>query len=123
MVQTVDTQTKIVLKLADAVFRRQILMQLMITLQYLHMLTKTEKPKWHPPKNRSLLTEFALESHETAWVMETWSKTMNEIKATTPLGKEFGEAVSGVLQRERNWVRIFQHQIPRVLILPSYVLR
>ena len=91
--------------MADTLFRRQILMQLMITLQYLHMLTKTEKAKWHPPKNRSLLTEFTLEAQESAWVMETWTKTMNEIRATAPLGKEFAEVTTGVLQRERNWVR------------------
>lgn len=82
-------------------------MQLMITLQYLQLLTKAEKAKWHPPKNRAVQTEFALEQQEATWVMETWSKTMAEIRATAPLGKEFADAATGILQRERNWVSAF----------------
>jgi hypothetical protein len=76
----------------------------MITLQYLQLLTKAEKSKWHPPKNRSLLTDFALEQAETTWIVEAWSKTMTEIRGTAPLGKEFADATTGILQRERNWV-------------------
>jgi THO complex subunit 1 len=106
------------LKLADSLFRRQILMQLMITLQYLQLLTKAEKTKWHPPKNRSFLTDFVLEQPETTWVLETWSKTMAEIRATAPLGKEFADAASGILQRERNWVIDFSQlqTVPHCLL-------
>lgn len=76
----------------------------MITLQYLQLLTKAEKSKWHPPKNRALQTEFELDQAEATWVMDVWSRTMTEIRATAPLGKEFADAASGILQRERNWV-------------------
>lgn len=79
-------------------------MQLMITLQYLQLLSKSEKAKWYPPKNRAFYTDFVLEQQETSWVVEIWQKTLTEIRATAPHGKEFADAVNGILQRERNWV-------------------
>jgi hypothetical protein len=89
--------------MADVLFRRQFVFQLLITLQYLQLLGKGEKAKWHPPRNRQLLVDFTLGDAEVKWVAETNQKAIAELRATAPMGKEFSDTVATILQRERNW--------------------
>ncbi|KZS93046.1 hypothetical protein SISNIDRAFT_485984 [Sistotremastrum niveocremeum HHB9708] len=92
------------LELADSLFRRQILMQLLVLLQHVQLFTKAEKAKWESPRNRSLQMDFVLEAADEKWTADSWTKAMQELKATTPFGKEFADTVAVILQRERNWI-------------------
>lgn len=49
--------------------------------------------------------DFLLETEEAQWVQETATKTMEELRQTTPNGRAFAETVNAILERERNWVK------------------
>jgi THO complex subunit 1 len=49
--------------------------------------------------------EFTLEGDAMQWVSETIVRAHEELRQTAPAGRVFADAVVGVLERERNWVR------------------
>jgi THO complex subunit 1 transcription elongation factor len=49
--------------------------------------------------------EFTLEGDAVQWVSETIVRAHEELRQTAPAGRVFADAVVGVLERERNWVR------------------
>jgi hypothetical protein len=49
--------------------------------------------------------DFTLEPAQAEWVQETYTKVMDELKQTAPNGRAFGETVSAILEREKNWVK------------------
>lgn len=55
-------------------------------------------------KNRSLQMDFTLEPSEAQWAQESTVKVFEELKQTTPNGRQFAETVSTILDREKNWV-------------------
>ena len=69
-------------------------------------MSNGERYKLGIPRNRSLVVEFALDPVAEKWISDTWAKAMGELRATSPLGKEFTETVATILARERNWVRL-----------------
>ncbi|XP_006454268.1 hypothetical protein AGABI2DRAFT_182243, partial [Agaricus bisporus var. bisporus H97] len=93
------------LEIADTHFRRQFLFQLMILLQHLLTFTKGTKAAWATQRNRSLQMDFTLEAEDTQWVQDTLSKSMEELKQTTPNGRAFAETTQTILEREKNWVK------------------
>lgn len=92
-------------QIADTHFRRQFLFQLMILLQHLLTFTKGTKAAWATQRNRSLQMDFTLEAEDTQWVQDTLSKSMEELKQTTPNGRAFAETTQTILEREKNWVK------------------
>ncbi|KAG5652065.1 hypothetical protein H0H81_006420 [Sphagnurus paluster] len=92
------------LEIADTHFRRQFLFQLLILLNHLLTFTKAAKAVWFSATNRALQMDFTLEGGDAQWVQETISKVMEELRQTAPNGRAFAEAVSVVLEREKNWV-------------------
>jgi THO complex subunit 1 len=56
--------------------------------------------------------DFTLSAADAKWVEETWTRAMEEMKATTPNGKAVADTVAVVLERERNWVRVFLSGCP-----------
>jgi THO complex subunit 1 len=96
---------RLLLQIADTLFRRQFLFQLLILLQHLLHFTQSEKAKWAVQRNRSLHMDFTLSPTDAKWAQDTWIKAMDELKATTPNGKAFADTVAAILDRERNWVR------------------
>ena len=95
----------VVKQVADTHFRRQFLFQLLILLTHLLTFTKSAKLSWQTPRNRSLQIEFTLEPSDAQWVQETITKTLDELKQTTPGGRAFADSVHIILEREKNWVR------------------
>ncbi|KAH9983882.1 hypothetical protein BJV77DRAFT_1062321 [Russula vinacea] len=93
------------LEIADTHFRRQFLFQLLVLLHHLQTFTKEAKASWISPRNRSLQMEFTLEGDAVQWVSETIVRAHEELRQTAPAGRVFADAVVGVLERERNWVR------------------
>lgn len=49
--------------------------------------------------------EFTLEGDGVQWVSDTIVRALEELRQTAPAGRVFADAVVGVLERERNWVR------------------
>ena len=49
--------------------------------------------------------EFTLDGPDIQWVQETLTKTMEELRQTTPNGRVFAETVNVILEREKNWVK------------------
>jgi THO complex subunit 1 len=49
--------------------------------------------------------EFTLEGDAVQWVSDTIVRAQEELRQTAPAGRVFTDAVVGVLERERNWVR------------------
>ncbi|KAH9980603.1 THO complex subunit 1 transcription elongation factor-domain-containing protein [Russula compacta] len=93
------------LEIADTHFRRQFLFQLLVLLHHLQTFTNEVKTTWISPRNRSLQMEFTLEGDAAQWVSDTIVRAHEELKQTAPAGRLFADAVAGVLERERNWVR------------------
>lgn len=93
------------MQIADTHFRRQFLFQLLVLLYHLQTFTKEAKVTWITPRNRSLQMEFTLEGDAVQWVSDTIVRALEELKQTAPAGRVFADAVVGVLERERNWVR------------------
>ncbi|KAG6849396.1 hypothetical protein H0H93_008842, partial [Arthromyces matolae] len=90
-------------------FRRQFLFQLLILLHHLSTFTKAAKAEWMAPNNRALQMDFTLEPTDAQWIQETINRAMEELRQTTPNGRAFSEAVSVILEREKNWVRWKNH--------------
>ncbi|KAH9171037.1 THO complex subunit 1 transcription elongation factor-domain-containing protein [Lactarius sanguifluus] len=86
------------LEIADTHFRRQFLFQLLVLLYHLQTFTKEAKATWVTPRNRSLQMEFTLEG-------DAIHPGFEELRQTAPAGRVFADAVAGVLERERKWVR------------------
>lgn len=63
--------------------------------------------------------DFTLSPTDAKWAQETWTKAMEELKATTPNGKAFADTVTAILDRERNWVcyRKFIHYSIFMIVL------
>ncbi|KAH8992904.1 THO complex subunit 1 transcription elongation factor-domain-containing protein [Lactarius akahatsu] len=93
------------LEIADTHFRRQFLFQLLVLLHHLQTFTKEAKATWVTPRNRSLQMEFTLEGDAIQWVSDTIARAFEELRQTAPAGRVFADAVAGVLERERKWVR------------------
>ena len=79
--------------------------QLLVLLHHLQTFTKEAKATWVTPRNRSLQMEFTLEGDALQWVSDTIARALEELRQTAPAGRVFADAVAGVLERERNWVR------------------
>ncbi|BGP10801.1 THO complex subunit 1 [Rhodotorula toruloides] len=93
------------LELADANFRRQILIQMLILFQYLLSLTPAERTRvqsFHP-LNAAALSPFVLQTENETWIREMRSRTLDELDAMDG-GRRFRKAVQLVLQREQNWM-------------------
>ncbi|KAH9958959.1 THO complex subunit 1 transcription elongation factor-domain-containing protein [Russula dissimulans] len=93
------------LEIADTHFRRQFLFQLLVLLYHLQTFTKEAKASWIHSRNRSLQMDFTLEGDAVQWVSDTILRAHEELRQTAPAGRVFADAVTGVLERERNWVR------------------
>ena len=92
------------MKIADTQFRRQILFQLLILLNFLLQHSAAEKQNRSAIRNKQLQMDFTLQPDDAKWVQETITKVFDEMKQTTPNARAFAETVQTVLEREKNWV-------------------
>ncbi|TPX59750.1 hypothetical protein SpCBS45565_g07665 [Spizellomyces sp. 'palustris'] len=100
------------LELRDPYFRRQILAQLSIILQYLSVLTQDEKDKVAKEfaenkdtiLNKAVQQAYTLTSEQEAWVKDARNRAYSVSEATYPYGKLFARNLSTVITHERNWI-------------------
>ncbi|KND05198.1 uncharacterized protein SPPG_00858 [Spizellomyces punctatus DAOM BR117] len=100
------------LELRDPYFRRQILAQFSIILQYLSVLTQDEKDKVAKEfaenkdsiLNKAVQQAYTLTSEQEAWVKDARNRAYSVSEATYPYGKLFARNLSTVITHERNWI-------------------
>ncbi|KAH7101445.1 THO complex subunit 1 transcription elongation factor-domain-containing protein [Auriculariales sp. MPI-PUGE-AT-0066] len=93
------------LEIADPQFRRQILFQMLILLQYLLNFTEAEKKEWQTPRNSALQINFTLDEDGEKWCKETWAKVVEELRSMSPHGRQYTDTLLLILRLERNWVK------------------
>ncbi|KAI5778894.1 THO complex, subunit THOC1 [Geopyxis carbonaria] len=93
------------LEISDLTFRRNVLVQAMILLDFLLGLTPAAKEKWKDLQtpNKSVQYAFTLEPEDEEWVMKTKSQITSSLQPDQ-LGKLFVRLINTVIAREQNWV-------------------
>ncbi|KAL8954242.1 MAG: hypothetical protein Q9183_007247, partial [Haloplaca sp. 2 TL-2023] len=91
------------LELSDLAFRRHILVQSLILVDFLLSLTPKAKKKLEQTSNKSVLYAFTLPDEEVTWA----TAIRNEIATYLQQGQEgkfYYRMVDTVLSRDKNWV-------------------
>ncbi|KAJ3158547.1 hypothetical protein HDU86_002772 [Geranomyces michiganensis] len=102
------------LEIADPHFRRQILAQFSVVLQFLSMLSQYEKDRAtkyltesKAVVNKAVQHTYTLTPEQEKWVMSAKERTYASASSTVPSGKQFAKNLHTVITHERNWVWIF----------------
>ncbi|KAJ5161461.1 hypothetical protein N7492_006853 [Penicillium capsulatum] len=92
------------LEISDTAFRRHILVQALILLDFMLSLTATAKSRLAECTNKSVLYGFVLNDDDAKWVSNT-RKSIEEYLQLGGTGKFYYRMVDTVLSRDKNWVR------------------
>ncbi|KAI5310495.1 hypothetical protein KEM55_006316 [Ascosphaera atra] len=92
------------LEVNDVAFRRHIMVQALIILDFLLSLTPTAKAKLSNSTNKSMLYAFTLSEDDTKWASKTKTAIASYLQ-DGPGGKFYYRMVDTVLTRDKNWVR------------------
>ncbi|KAJ5708108.1 hypothetical protein N7488_007909 [Penicillium malachiteum] len=92
------------LEVGDTAFRRHVLVQALILLDFMLSLTSKSKAKMTDLTNKSVLYGFVLSEDDARWVSDM-RKRIEGYLQTGPGGKFYYRMVDTVLSRDRNWVR------------------
>lgn len=95
------------LEIHDLSFRRNILVQALIILDFLLSLTPTAKAKLAALSNRSVLYTYTLHEEDAQWATSTRATiaTYLQQQGNGNEGKFYYRMVDTVLSRDKNWVR------------------
>ncbi|KAH0565656.1 hypothetical protein GP486_000946 [Trichoglossum hirsutum] len=94
------------LEISELAFRRHILVQALILIDFLLSLTPKAKEKLSDlvSSNRAVLYSHALSPEDTKWAIDTRASVANYLQQG-PEGKFYYRMVDTVLSRDKNWVR------------------
>ncbi|KAH0542175.1 hypothetical protein FGG08_003396 [Glutinoglossum americanum] len=94
------------LEISELAFRRHILVQALILIDFLLSLTPKAKEKLSDlvSQNRAVLYLHNLSPEDTAWALDTRSSVATYLQQG-PEGKFYYRMVDTVLSRDKNWVR------------------
>ncbi|KAJ6015681.1 hypothetical protein N7540_010272 [Penicillium herquei] len=92
------------LEVGDTAFRRHVLVQALILLDFMLSLTSKSKSKMTDLTNKSVLYGFVLSEDDARWVADM-RKRIEGYLQTGPGGKFYYRMVDTVLSRDKNWVR------------------
>jgi THO complex subunit 1 len=94
------------LEVHDIAFRRHILVQALIILDFLLSLTPSAKLKLSDSMNKAVLYQFTLSDEDAAWVLTTKASIASYLQqGNGNEGKFYYRMVDTVLSRDKNWVR------------------
>ncbi|KAJ9606092.1 hypothetical protein H2200_009053 [Cladophialophora chaetospira] len=95
------------LELHDIAFRRHILVQVLIMIDFLLSLSQSSKAKFEGLTNKSVLYSFSLSEEDTKWAQSTRSQIATYLQqgGNGNEGKFYYRMVDTVLSRDKNWVR------------------
>ncbi|CUS10902.1 unnamed protein product [Tuber aestivum] len=94
------------LEISDLTFRRHVLVQALILIDFLLSLTPQAKEKWKDLKtpNRSVQYAFTLGLEDEKWAATTKEQILRSLEPDVQ-GRLFTRTIKTVLIREQNWVR------------------
>lgn len=92
------------LEIGDTAFRRHILVQALILLDFMLSLSPSSKARLADCTNKSVLYGFVLNDDDAKWVLNT-RKSIEEYLQLGGTGKFYYRMVDTVLSRDKNWVR------------------
>ncbi|KAJ5207074.1 THO complex subunit THOC1 [Penicillium cf. griseofulvum] len=92
------------LEISDTAFRRHVLVQALILLDFLLSLTSKSKSRLVDTTNKSVLYGFTLNEEDTKWAT-SMRKGIEVYLQQGPGGKFYYRMVDTVLSRDKNWVR------------------
>lgn len=101
------------LEINDVAFRRHILVQALIILDFLLSLTPAAKEKLSHASNRSVLYNFTLNEEDAVWV-NRMKNSISQYLQDGPGGKFYYRMVDTVLTRDKNWVRWKAEGCPKI---------
>jgi THO complex subunit 1 len=94
------------LEVHDIAFRRHILVQMLILLDFLLSLTQSAKAKLADLTNKSVLYAYTLSAEDTEWATSTRASIASYLQqGSSNEGKFYYRMVDTVLSRDKNWVR------------------
>ena len=94
------------LEVHDIAFRRHILVQILILLDFLLSLTQSAKAKLADLTNKSVLYSYTLSADDAEWASSTKSSIASYLQqGSSNEGKFYYRMVDTVLSRDKNWVR------------------
>lgn len=94
------------LEVHDIAFRRHILVQALIILDFLLSLTPAAKLKLSDSMNKAVLYSFTLSDEDAAWALSTKASIASYLQqGNGNEGKFYYRMVDTVLSRDKNWVR------------------
>ena len=103
------------LEVHDIAFRRHVLVQALIILDFLMSLTLPAKSKLQALTNKSVLYPFTLNEEDAKWVSGTRSAIANYLQqGVGNEGKFYYRMVDTVLSRDKNWVRWKAENCPEI---------
>ena len=91
------------LEISDLAFRRHILVQALILLDFLLSLTPKAKKKLEHMSNKSVLYAYSLDEENARWATKTRGEIATYLQEG-PEGKFYYRMVDTVLSRDKNWV-------------------
>ncbi|PGH11436.1 hypothetical protein AJ80_07115 [Polytolypa hystricis UAMH7299] len=92
------------LEVNDVAFRRHILVQALILLDFMISLSPKAKAKLSDSTNKSVLYSYVLSDEDATWVAETKASIASYLQQGSE-GKFYYRMVDTVLTRDKNWVR------------------
>ncbi|CAG7919108.1 unnamed protein product [Penicillium olsonii] len=92
------------LEVGDTAFRRHVLVQALILLDFVLSLTPKAKTRLGNTTNKSVLYNFTLNEEDTKWAIKI-RKNIEGYLQQGPEGKFYYRMVDTVLSRDRNWAR------------------
>ena len=94
------------LEVHDIAFRRHILVQILILLDFLLSLTQSAKAKLADLTNKSVLYPYSLSLEDAEWATSTKASIASYLQqGSSNEGKFYYRMVDTVLSRDKNWVR------------------
>ncbi|KAL6718435.1 hypothetical protein ACLMJK_004525 [Lecanora helva] len=91
------------LEISDLAFRRHVLVQALILVDFLLSLTPKAKKKLENTSNKSVLYTYTLSEENTKWALNMRSEIATYLQQG-PEGKFYYRMVDTVLSRDKNWV-------------------
>ncbi|KAJ6079993.1 hypothetical protein N7467_009746 [Penicillium canescens] len=92
------------LEVSDTAFRRHVLVQALILLDFVLSLTSKSKTRLADATNKSVLYGFTLNEEDTKWAVNM-RKSIEGYLQQGPGGMFYYRMVNTVLSRDKNWVR------------------
>jgi THO complex subunit 1 len=92
------------LEVSDTAFRRHVLVQALILLDFVLSLTPSSKSRLADTTNKSVLYGFTLNEEDAKWATNM-RKNIEEYLRGGPGGQFYYRMVDTVLSRDKNWVR------------------